>query len=141
MLKFRRQNIDEVQINLTPLIDVVFLLLIFFMVTTTFKQTEELTINLPTSESGKPPVTTPEKIDLLISAEGQYSLNGLTLVNEEVDTLKQGILEISAGNKGLPLIISADAKVPYELILKVYDAAGQIGFTKIAHTTSREVSE
>jgi len=140
-LKFRRQKIDEVQVNLTPLIDVVFLLLIFFMVTTTFKETSELTINLPTAQTVQLSTTAPDKIDILITAEGQYSLNGRALINEEVGTIKQGILKISEGNSSLPLIITADAKVPYDLILRIYDAAAQLGFSKLAHTTSREINE
>ncbi|TBR42226.1 biopolymer transporter ExbD [Marinomonas agarivorans] len=140
-MKFRRQKIEEIQINLTPLIDVVFLLLIFFMVTTTFKQTNELTVDLPTAEAAKISAAQQKQIDILITAEGQYSLNGQTLINQEAETLKQGILEISEGDSSLPIIISADAKAAYELILKVYDAAAQLGFAKLAHTTTQDISE
>ena len=140
-MKFRRQKIEEVQVNLTPLIDVVFLLLIFFMVTTTFKQTDELTIELPTAQSSQISTQEQNKVDILVTADGQYSLNGQVLINEEVDTLKQGILEISEGNSDLPLIISADAKASYELVLRIYDAAAQLGFSKLAHTTIREINE
>jgi len=140
-LKFRRQKIDEVTINLTPLIDVVFLLLIFFMVTTTFKQTDELTIELPSAQSSQLSDSEKNKIEILITADGQYSLNGRTLVNEKADTLKQGILEVSEGDSSRPLIITADAKASYELVLRIYDAAAQLGFAKLAHTTARETQE
>lgn len=140
-MKFRRQKIEEIQVNLTPLIDVVFLLLIFFMVTTTFKQTDELTIELPTAQSSQTSIQNQTRIDVLITADGQYSLNGRTLINEEVETLIQGIREVSEGNSDLPLIISADAKASYDLVLRVYDAAAQLGFAKLAHTTTREIRE
>lgn len=140
-MRFRRQKIEDIQINLTPLIDVVFLLLIFFMVTTTFKQTNELTVDLPTAEASKLSGAQQKQIDIIITADGQYSLNGQILINQESETLKQGILEISAGDSNLPLIISADASAAYELVLRVYDAAAQLGFAKLAHTTSQDISE
>ncbi len=140
-MKFRRQKIDEVNINLTPLIDVVFLLLIFFMVTTTFKQSTELTIDLPTATSSDPVTVNNEQIEVVITADGQYVINGLTLINGRVDTLKLGLEEASKGNNTLPLIITADANSPYELVMRVYDAATQLGFHKLAHTAEREVSQ
>lgn len=140
-MKFRRQKIEEVQINLTPLIDVVFLLLIFFMVTTTFKQTDQLTIDLPTAEASQQSAPADEEIDILVTADGQISLNGQTLINDEVETLKKGILDLSKGDTDLPLIITADAKVQYDVILKIYDAAAQLGFAKLTHTTTRETNE
>ena len=140
-MKFRRQKIDEVNINLTPLIDVVFLLLIFFMVTTTFKQTDELTIELPSAQATQISDSVKNKIEILITADGQYSLNGRTLINEKADTLKQGILEVSEGDTERPLIITADAKASYELVLRIYDAAAQLGFAKLAHTIARETQE
>jgi len=75
-VKFRRQKIEDVQINLTPLIDVVFLLLIFFMVSTTFNQSTELTIDLPTATSNAPSSDRTQNVELIITADGQYVING-----------------------------------------------------------------
>jgi len=140
-VKFRRQKMDEVNINLTPLIDVVFLLLIFFMVTTTFKQSTELTIDLPTATSSDPVTVNSEQIEVVITSDGQYVINGLTLINGRANTLKLGLDEASKGNNQLPLIITADANSSYEMVIRVYDAATQLGFTKLAHTAEREVSQ
>ena len=140
-MKFRRQKIDDVQINLTPLIDVVFLLLIFFMVSTTFNQSTELTIDLPTATSNAPSSDRSKNIELVITADGQYVINGQTLINEKVSTLVQGLKEVSEGDYTRPLIITADAKASYDMVLRVYDAAATLGISKLAHTAQREPSQ
>ncbi|GGN34773.1 MULTISPECIES: ExbD/TolR family protein [Marinomonas] len=137
-MKFRRQKIDDVQINLTPLIDVVFLLLIFFMVSTTFNQSTELTIDLPTATSNAPSSDRAKNVELVITADGQYVINGQTLINEKVSTLIQGLEEVSEGDYTRPLIITADAKASYDMVLRVYDAAASLGITKLAHTAQKE---
>lgn len=140
-MKFRRQKIDDVQINLTPLIDVVFLLLIFFMVSTTFNHSSELTIDLPSATSGQAMANRSQDVEIVITSDGQYVINGRTLINEKVDTLVKGIQEVSQGDTKRPLIITADAKAPYEMVLKIYDAAAQLGIAKIAHTAQSEQSK
>lgn len=137
-MKFRRQKIDDVQINLTPLIDVVFLLLIFFMVSTTFNQSTELTIDLPTATSQAPSSDLSQNVELVITADGQYVINGRTLINERVKTLIQGLKEVTNGDSNTPLIITADAKASYDMVLRVYDAAATLGITKLAHTAQKE---
>jgi biopolymer transport protein ExbD len=140
-VRFRRQKIDDVQINLTPLIDVVFLLLIFFMVSTTFNQSTELTIDLPTATSQAPSSDRLKNVELVITADGQYVINGQTLINERVSTLVQGLKEVTKGDNNKPLIITADAKASYDMVLRVYDAAAQLGITKLAHTAQKEQAQ
>ncbi len=140
-MRFRRQKIDDVQINLTPLIDVVFLLLIFFMVSTTFNQSTELTIDLPTATSQAPSSDRLKNVELVITADGQYVINGQTLINERVSTLVQGLKEVTKGDNNKPLIITADAKASYDMVLRVYDAAAQLGITKLAHTAQKEQAQ
>lgn len=140
-MKFRRQKLDDVQINLTPLIDVVFLLLLFFMVSTTFNHSSELTIDLPSAEAGTPADDRSKDVEVVITADGQYVINGQTLINEKTSTLVKGLEEVSNGEYSRPLIITADAKAPYEMVLKVYDAASQLGITKIAHTAQKEPTQ
>lgn len=137
-MKFRRQKIDDVQINLTPLIDVVFLLLIFFMVSTTFNQSTELTIDLPTATTNAPSSDITQNVELIITADGQYIINGQTLINERVSTLVQGLKEVMEGDYSRPLIITADAKASYDMVVRVYDAAANLGITKLAHTAQKE---
>lgn len=128
-MKFIRQPVEEAAVNLTPLIDVVFLLLIFFMVSTTFTKERELTIDLPEAV-GESPTEDPLQIEIIVSADGEYAVNGKRLVNRELTTLRKAIIEVSDGNTDLPLIISADKDTPYQSVISVMDVAGQIGFTK-----------
>jgi biopolymer transport protein ExbD len=137
-VKFRRQKIEDVQINLTPLIDVVFLLLIFFMVSTTFKQSTELTIDLPTASSGAPSLIAQQPVEITITKDGRYVINGQTLVNQTTDVLVQGLRETFAEDFKRPLIITADAGAEYQMVMRVYDAAARLGITKLAHTAQQE---
>ncbi|HET8850413.1 MAG TPA: biopolymer transporter ExbD [Marinobacter sp.] len=138
-MKFKRQRSQEVGVDLTPLIDVVFLLLIFFMVSTTFTRESHLQVDLPEA-SGEPATpATAEQIDVVIDAQGQYFLNDRPLVNNRRETLERGIRELAAGNNDLPFIITADARTPHEFVVRAMDAAGRLGFSKLSITTEREV--
>ncbi len=138
-MKFRRQRRDEVGVNLTPLIDVVFLLLIFFMVSTTFTRETQLSIDLPEA-SGQPQETTDERIEILIDESGSYRVNGQALVDARLRTLQAAIYKISAGDTTLPMIITADAQAAHESVVRAMDAAGQMGFVHLSITT-RQPSE
>jgi len=133
-LKFRRQRRDEVSINLTPLIDVVFLLLIFFMVSTTFTRETQLSIDLPEAEGDVKSVSDQE-IEILIDEAGGYRVNGQGLVDARMRTLQAAIYKISAGDTTLPMIITADAQAAHEDVVRAMDAAGQMGFVHLSITT------
>jgi biopolymer transport protein ExbD len=135
-LKFRRQKLDDVTVNLTPLIDVVFLLLIFFMVSTTFTKETHLSIDLPEAD-GEASADTVEQIEILINEAGQYTINARQLVDENIDTLKQAIRQTSAGDTSLPMVITADAQTPHQAVVRAMDAAGQMGFVHLSITTKR----
>ncbi|MCK2147866.1 MULTISPECIES: ExbD/TolR family protein [Marinobacter] len=137
-MKFKRQRSQEVAVDLTPLIDVVFLLLIFFMVSTTFTRESHLQVELP--EASGEPVSPSEvrQIDVVINAEGQYLLNDQALVNNRRETLERGVKELAAGDKTLPFIITADARTPHEFVVRAMDVAGRLGFAKLSITTERE---
>ena len=133
-MKFRRQRADEVSVNLTPLIDVVFLLLIFFMVSTSFTKETHLTIDLPEA-SGEALAAQPGQIEILISESGGYTINSQQLVDERLGTLKSAIRQISAGDTSLPMVITADAQTPHQAVVRAMDAAGQMGFVHLSITT------
>ena len=133
-MKFRRQRRDEVSVNLTPLIDVVFLLLIFFMVSTTFTRETQLSIDLPEAE-GEISETSEEKIEILIDEAGGYRVNGRGLVDSRMRTLQAAIYKISAGDTTLPMVITADAQAAHEDVVRAMDAAGQMGFVHLSITT------
>lgn len=127
---------DEPEVNLTPLIDVVFLLLIFFMVSTTFEHQSRIQIELPeaTAEASEPD---DESLEIIIDAEGRYFLGDEQVVNTELKTLKGAISKAADGREGLPVIIRADAKTPHQAVITALDATSQLGLTRISLATSR----
>jgi biopolymer transport protein ExbD len=139
-VKFRRQQVEDQGINLTPLIDVVFLLLIFFMVSTTFTKETHLSVDLPEAV-GEQSSELPEQIEILINSDGSYSVNGLALVNDKAVTLKSALEKTSEGNNELPLVITADAKTPHQAVVQAMDVAGQLGFARLSITTRQPEPE
>jgi len=135
-VKFRRQKTADNTVNVTPLIDVVFLLLIFFMVSTTFTKESELTIDLPEAE-GALAESEPEAIEIGIDAEGHYSINNTALVNQKVLTLMKGLDQLADGNTDRQVIIRADAKASHQAVVTAMDAAGRSGFVHLSITTQR----
>lgn len=139
-MKFERQITEEVSVNLTPLIDVVFLLLIFFMVTTTFTRDTNFLINLPEA-SGEIMDVSPEQIEVMVAQNGSYAVNGRGLVNTQLSTLIDAIEEMSAGDRSLPVIITADANTSYQSVVTVMDAVAQLGFSQLNIATSQNAEE
>jgi biopolymer transport protein ExbD len=138
-LKFRRQHREDIGVNLTPLIDVVFLLLIFFMVSTTFTRETQLSIDLPEAQ-GKPKEATEQQIEILVDESGNYRVNGESLVDGSMRTLQAAIYKISAGDTTLPMTISADAQAAHQDVVQAMDAAGQMGFVHLSITTRQPAS-
>tara|TARA_R110000868_G_scaffold364037_1_gene626603 strand:+ start:144329 stop:144748 length:420 start_codon:yes stop_codon:yes gene_type:complete len=139
-VQFRRQTNQEVTVNLTPLIDVVFLLLIFFMVSTSFTKETHLSLNLPEA-SGDESVVAVDAIEVTISSSGNYAVNGRTLVSSNLANLQKALTEVSGGNIDLPLVITADAKTPHQAVITAMDAAGKQGFAKLSLTTQQPAAE
>lgn len=139
-MKFKRQRSQEVGVDLTPLIDVVFLLLIFFMVSTTFTRESHLNVQLPEA-SGEVAETEIEQIDVVINAQGQYLVNDRQLVNNRLETLERAIRELSQDDTSLPFIITADANTPHQFVVRAMDVAGRLGFAKLSITTERPSDE
>ncbi|MDX1489865.1 MAG: biopolymer transporter ExbD [Pseudohongiellaceae bacterium] len=135
-MKFQRRIQDELQINLTPLIDVVFLLLIFFMVTTTFTRESRLAVNLPEAD-GEPAQEVPQQIEISVGRDGGYAIDGRTLVNSELDTLIRGLEEVAAGNLDVSLVLVADAEATHQSVVRAMDAIGQSGFSRLSIATRR----
>jgi biopolymer transport protein ExbD len=138
-VRFQRQNREEVSVNLTPLIDVVFLLLIFFMVSTTFTKESHLEIDLPQASEEAVVQGTAKTIEIIIDEEGQYSINGAPLVNTQEKTLRQAILKMIKGDDKPALVITADAKTPHQSVVTAMDVSGKLGFEKLSITTKQSV--
>lgn len=130
-MKFRRQTRDDLSVNLTPLIDVVFLLLIFFMVSTTFTRETQLSVDLPEA-TGLQRDEVDRQVEILIDEQGQYRVNGRPLLDTRLRTLQAAMYEVSQGDTTLPLVISADAEAAHQAVVRAMDAAGQMGFSRLS---------
>lgn len=139
-MKFARRARSDVEVNLTPLIDVVFLLLIFFMVSTTFTKETHLTIDLPKAD-GKPAPTQKRQVEITITRNGEFAINQVALVNKKTETVKAALERTSKGDHSLPLVITADAATPHQAVVTAMDAAGQLGFTHLSITTTNAKKE
>lgn len=128
---------DEPEINLTPLIDVVFLLLIFFMVSTTFEQQSRIQIELPEA-TAELATAEDESLEIIIDREGRYFIGDKQVVNTELKTLKAAISK-TLGRKDIeiPVIIRADANTPHQAVVRALDATSQLGLTQISLATSK----
>jgi len=136
-VKFRRRKPREtIDINLVSLIDVVFILLLFFVVTTTFTRETQLRVELPQAVTGTPEdVSTQKRLDIAINADGIYSLNNQLLPKNDLPTLIDALQKESAGDTSMPLSISADGKTPHQAVITAMDAAGKLGFSHLRMTT------
>ena len=133
-MKFARRTRNEVEVNLTPLIDVVFLLLIFFMVSTTFTKESQLSIDLP--EASASPGTLAERtLEISITRSGEFAINDVALTNNKLPTLMNALQKVSDGDNTLPLVITADSATPHQSVVTAMDAAGQLGFSHLSITT------
>jgi biopolymer transport protein ExbD len=133
-VRFARRVRQEVDINLTPLIDVVFLLLIFFMVSTTFTKETHLSIDLPEA-SAQASRASDMQIEITITKQGDFAINGIALVNRDDSTLRAAIEKVSEGDTAIPMIITADSATPHQSFVTALDIAGQLGFSQLSITT------
>jgi biopolymer transport protein ExbD len=141
-MRFKRPKVSEIDMgsNIVNMVDVLLLLLIFFMISTTFTKKAELNITLPQA-SGEPVQQSPKQLEIFITATGQYSVDERALVNNELPTLKAALQALSAGDNSLPLTITADANTPHQAVVRAMDAAGQLGFSHLSLTTQQPQPE
>lgn len=133
-MNFKRQRKDEVDVNLTPLIDVVFLLLIFFMVSTTFTRETRLSVVLPEA-SGVAQIEAADAVEISIAASGDYAVNGDRLSRSDESTLRTVLLPLAQQSTDVPFVITADAQATHQAVVMVMDVAGQLGFVNLSITT------
>lgn len=133
-MNFRRRRNEEPEITLTPLIDIVFLMLIFFMVSTTFLRESAVDIVLP--EARDEPATQPaDQLVLTISADGQFTVDGRRLANTAFDTLRLALIDAHARMPDAPLLIRADANARHQSLVTAMDAAGAAGINRLSIAT------
>ena len=129
-MRFQPRRVEDIDINVTSLIDVVLLLLIFFMVSTRFVEQSKIDLTLP-SASREAPTKAPSSIEISIDRRGQVYVGGKALVNGAVDTIRQALVEARAGREEPIVVISADRSTDFQLAVDAMDAARQAGLTRI----------
>lgn len=139
-MKISNNRKEDLDVNVTPLIDVVFLLLIFFMVSTTFQRESEIEIVLPQAVVDAPP-TDEFVMQVTVDQEGTYFVNGQRVVNTKLETLMKAMQEVAGDRKDPPIILSADAQTPHQAVITVMDAARQLGFVHLNFATVRPNEE
>jgi len=132
---------DEPEVNMTSLIDVVLLLLIFFMVSTSFVKQSQISIRLPEADSSAIVDEVPQQLDIMITEQGTFLVNGRELVNNRPETIRNALQKVSGGNTQLPLTISADANARHQFVVTAMDVAGKLGFVKISIATVNDPAD
>ncbi len=134
-MRLQSKRREEPDVNLTPLIDVVFLLLIFFMVSTTFERENEISLELPEA-SGKQVDNQRQQVEISIDEKGRYFVNKEEVINTQLETLKHAIKK-AAGDELKPrVLLSADRATPHQAVITAMDAARQLGFVNLTFATS-----
>lgn len=126
-MKFRTSRREMPDVNIAPLLDMVFLLLIFFMVTTTFDRSSAIVIHLPEASPTPPTTKKLETIELSIDAGGRYYINNQLLLNTQPETLQRGLEDIRKDRKDLALLINADGATPHQSVVTALDAVRVVG--------------
>ena len=129
-MKFARRRIDEPEINLIPFIDVLLVVLIFLMLSTTYSRFTELQINLPAAEADKLRER-PSEIIVSVSSDGRYAINGQAVDGRSVELLSADLVAAAGGNADTALIISADALAAHQSVINVLDAARRAGLVRL----------
>ncbi len=136
----RGRRREDVEINLIPMIDVLLVILIFLMVTTTFSQIAELQINLPTAD-GEQTAEKPNPVNVVVDAGGRYLVNGNLLADGGVEAIALA-LRRAAGDRVDPVIVvNADAKATHQAVVNIMEAARQSGYSHITFATQSQVKK
>lgn len=135
-MRFKRPSTADIDMgtNIINLVDVLLLLLIFFMISTTFTKSSQLNVQLPEA-SAQPAQQNEKQIEIVISADGHYSVNDRNVTRGDIDTIKAALSEAAEGDNTIPLTIMADANTPHQAVVKAMDAAGQLGFSHLSLAT------
>lgn len=139
-MKFRRRHREEPMINLTALIDVVFLLLIFFMVTTTFNRETRLAVNLPEADA-EASEAVPDQLEIAVDADGRYAVNGRLLADRQPGTLQSALQEEAGDDRGVPVVLVADAEATHQSVVTAMDVLGQAGFSRLSIATRQATGD
>ena len=126
---------DEPDINLVPLIDVILVLIIFFVVTTTFDARSMLKLELPQA-TGEPATSDTRALTVLVNADGRYFVQDREVLRTDIASLRAVIVEVAGDDRERPVLLRADARTPHQAVVTALDAVGQLGFTRVSIATA-----
>jgi biopolymer transport protein ExbD len=129
-MKFSRRRIEEPEINLIPFIDVLLVILIFLMLSTTYSRFTELQVNLPSAEADRLRER-PAEVVVAVAADGRYAVNRRSVDGRSIELLTAELVSASGGKADTVVIVSADATAAHQAVVNVLDAARRAGLTRI----------
>lgn len=128
---------SEPELNLIPLIDVIFVLIIFFVATTSFNQRSTMKLQLPTAQAAAKQEPG-EPLNLIIDSDGRYFIGENEVLKSDVVSLKEAIVAVAGQDRSMPVVLRADARTPHQFVITAMDALGQLGFVKLSIATTPE---
>ena len=138
-MRLQRHTKEDPTVDLTSLIDVVFLLLIFFMVSTTFERESVLKVDLPEASAVEEREELPDSLELVIDGEGRMFLNDQRLLDSNAGTIRAAMEQMAGERRDVPLILRADRQTPHHFVVTAMDVAAQMGFVNLSIATDRAV--
>jgi biopolymer transport protein ExbD len=139
-MNLRPKTDEEPEMNLTSLIDVVLLLLIFFMVSTTFVDESRIKLQLPQASNEPAADQKKDPIEVAVTASGEYRVNGQVLINTSPATLSAAVSKLAGERRDLPVTIRADARSTHQSVVTAMDVLGRLGFKAISIATVNDQS-
>lgn len=139
-MNLKPRTSEEPDLNLTSLIDVVLLLLIFFMVSTTFVDESRIQIQLPQAGTEAAPQAKKDPIEITVAASGEYRVNGKTLLNTSPATLSAAVVKLAGPSRDNPVTIRADARTTHQSVVTAMDVVGRLGFRGINIATVNDAA-
>lgn len=140
-MNLRPRRSEPPRVDITPLIDVVFLMLIFFMVSTTFDKQTQLKVDLPEASAEDTVEQPTDKIDITIDPQGQFYVNERELVKHDAETLRRTLEKIANGREDLPIVVSGDRTAPLQSMMTVLDVAAQLNMARLSFVTRQATSD
>ena len=139
-MKLRSRNWEEPELNIINFVDVMLMLLVFFMMTTHFIRNTSLTVELPTA-SAAPAPTQLKGLEVTIDAQGHYYVNQQAVAGTNPEAVRAALLAASGGRRNLPIILRADARSTQQSVVTVMSVAGELGFTQLQIMTTQPPAE
>lgn len=134
-MKLQSRAREEPEINVISLVDVLLVLVLFFMVSTSFMRESQISLRLPEASAAAEPHAASDLLEITVAQNGSYVVNGRALVNSEQRTLRAAIERLIGERRDMPVFIRADAEATHQAVITALDVAGQLGFVEISIAT------